>query len=102
MRAGYAAATSATLTCVNGGDAIPYLRKPAARPPTMGTMNSPLFEPRRVAASAPLRWIRESVALIARAPLGFGLVLVAATVVDRFLFPALAAIATPAQLALIG
>lgn len=65
-------------------------------------MNTPLFEPRRVAASAPLRWIRESVALIGRAPLGFGLVLVAATIVDRFVFRALAPLATPAQLALVG
>ncbi|HZP13969.1 MAG TPA: hypothetical protein VFB36_16245 [Nevskiaceae bacterium] len=65
-------------------------------------MNSPVFEPRRVAASAPLQWIRQAAALIARAPLGFGLILVMATVVDRVVFRALAPIATPAHFALIG
>ncbi len=61
-----------------------------------------LFEPRRVQAHAALRWVGQSAALMARAPLGFGLVLAAAVIVDRVVLGALAAILTPAQLALVG
>jgi hypothetical protein len=65
-------------------------------------MSSPLFEPRRVAAHAALRWISQSAALMARAPLGFGLVLTAATLADRFVLGLISSIATPAHTALVG
>jgi hypothetical protein len=49
----------------------------------MIVMNSQPFEPRQVAAHAAARWTLQALELIARAPIGLGLLLLSAIVVDR-------------------